>query len=68
MVIYSTLITLTVFLAVKKCVFVTMHGGSAVTFHFLMNQNFICTTVISQAENDLDAGVHFFEIRDVRLF
>ena len=31
-VIYSTLISLTVFLAVKKCAFVTMHGGSAVTF------------------------------------
>ena len=29
-VIYSTLISLTVFLTVKKCAFVTMHGGSIV--------------------------------------
>ena len=37
LVLYSTLISLTVFLAVKKCAFVPMHGGSAVTF--LMNWN-----------------------------
>ena len=31
-ILYSTLIPLTVFLAVKKCTFVTMHGESDVTF------------------------------------
>ena len=45
---------MTVFLAVKKCEFVTMHGGSAVTF--LTNRNFIFVeniydSVIRQVEN-----------------
>ena len=54
---------MTVFLAVKKCEFVTMHGGSAVTF--LTNRNFIFVeniydSVIRQVENDLGAVLHFF--------
>ena len=62
-IIYSTLISLTVFLAVKKCAFVSLHGGSAVTF--FTNRNFIFienmyASVIRQAENDFDAGLHFY--------
>ena len=47
----------------------TMHGGSAVTFLFT-NRIFIFIenmydSVIRQAENDLDAGLHVFGIRDI---
>ena len=73
---YSTLISLTDFLAGKKCVFVTLHAGSAVTrfffffffFFFWTNRNFIFIenmygSVIRQAKIDIDSGLHFLGIR-----
>ena len=52
-VLYSKFISLTVFLAVKQCVFVTMDGGSAVTF--LLNRMVIfikiCTIQTSVKQN-----------------
>ena len=52
-VLYHMHISLAVFLAVAKCAFVTMLGGSAVTYCvyriFILLK--ICTTVIRQAEN-----------------
>ena len=58
-------------LAVNKCAFLTMNGGTVVTF-FLTNPNFILIEniydpVIHRAENDLDAGLHVFGMRDIGL-
>ena len=60
-VLYKTLIALTVFLAVKQCIFVTMHGGSAVTFLFRKPDFHLYDSVIRQAENDIDAGLYFLQ-------
>ena len=65
---YSTLISLTGFLAVKQYAYVTIKCSN----NYFTNRIFIFIknmydSVIRQAENDLDAGLHVFGIRDIGL-
>ena len=64
-VLYSTLISLTIFLAVKKCAFVTTQEVLSRSGSLSLLK--ICTTVIRQAENDLDAVLHFFRNTEYRI-
>ena len=51
---YKTFMSLTIFLAVKKCAYVTMHGGSDVSFlFFLTNRIFILMQVCTFLQNGI---------------
>ena len=54
-VLYSTLISLTVFLA-----YITMHGGSAVLFCSQIG-SLSLLKIHTSGKTDLDAGLHFLE-------